>query len=282
MSQELEALERDIRATRSRLAANLAVLTSSESIDQLKSAVKTEAIETTDDLIERAKTSGIDMLRRGLDDLKHKAIQNPAAVAALGAGIGWKFWKNPPVATALLGYGLFSLLRGPDRDPVQNAVRDAGERLEEAAVDAFDAAAETARDVRDRAVNAFEDARQTATSLSDQARDKTASLFGNGKDTAASAQDKAASLTAGERQTATALATETRDTASSLVNEGRETAQDMWARSKKAGQELIDDLSDRSRHIRTDPQSQLMLGIAGVAVAAAVGIAVNRYRAGHD
>jgi hypothetical protein len=76
--------------------------------------------------------------------------------------------------------------------------------------------------------------------------------------------------------------TEARDTASSLASEGRETAQDMWARSKEAGQGLIDELSDRSRHIRTDPQSQLMLGIAGVAVAAAVGIAVNRYRAGHD
>jgi hypothetical protein len=282
MSQELEALERDIRATRSRLAANLSVLTSTQAIDQLKSAVKTEAIETTDDLMERAKTSGIDMLRRGLDELKHKAMQNPAAVAALGAGIGWKFWKNPPVATALLGYGLFSLLRGPDRDPVQNAVRDASERLEGAAVDAFDAAAETARGVRDRAASAFEDARQTATSLSDQARDKAASLLGDAKDTAAFAPDKAASPTAGSRQRATAIMTEARDTASSLASEGRETAQDMWARSKEAGQGLIDELSDRSRHIRTDPQSQLMLGIAGVAVAAAVGIAVNRYRAGHD
>ena len=35
-------------------------------------------------------------------------MENPAAVAAIGAGIGWKLWKNPPVASALVGYGLFS------------------------------------------------------------------------------------------------------------------------------------------------------------------------------
>ena len=43
---------------------------------------------------------------------------------------------------------------------------------------------------------------------------------------------------------------------------------------------LFDDVAERTRHLRTDPQSQILLSIAGVAVAAAVGVAVSRYRSG--
>ena len=126
-------LERDIRTTRARLAANLSVLTSSATLDELKTTVKAEALDASDDLMDRAKTSGLTMMCAGLDDLKDKAMENPVAVAAIGAGIGWKLWKNPPVASALVGYGLFSLLRGSANDPLQNAVRDARERIEETA-----------------------------------------------------------------------------------------------------------------------------------------------------
>ena len=262
MSGELDSIERDIRATRARLAANLSVLTSGATLDELKTTIKSEALDASDDLMDRAKTSGMDMVRRGIDDLKDKAMENPVAVAAIGAGIGWKLWKNPPIASALVGYGLFSLMRGSAADPLQNALRDANERLGEAASAIRQTASQTAHDIRDSAV-----------SMADQAQNKVSALMGD-------AQDKASTMTAGIRDTAVAFADETRLTASSLSRQAKAMGNDIFAETQASGRALLDDVSDRARHLRSDPQSQVLLSIAGVAVAAAVGVAINRYRSG--
>jgi cell division septum initiation protein DivIVA len=260
MSDELDGLERDIRATRARLAANISVLTSSATLDDLTSTVKSEALGMSDDLMDRARTSGMEMLRRGIDDLKDKAMENPVAVAAIGAGIGWKLWKNPPIASALVGYGLFSLLRGSAEDPVQNAVRDAGERL-----------GETASAVRRTAMRTTHDLRDKAVSIADQAQSKASSLLGD-------VQDKAAAITGGVRDKTAAMAGEASSALSSMSDETTEFGREMWATSQRAGHDLLDEVAERARALRTDPQSQILLSIAGVAVAAAVGVAVSRYR----
>jgi F0F1-type ATP synthase membrane subunit b/b' len=261
MSEQLDSLERDIRATRARLAANLSVLTSGTTLDELTATIKTEALEATDDLMDRAKTSGLSMMRRGFDDLKDKAMENPVAVAAIGAGIGWKLWMNPPVASALVGYGLFSLLRGSANDPLQNAARDAGERI-----------GETATSVRRMAVQTTHDLRDKAVSMADSAQHHASALLGN-------AHDKASSMTADARDTAAVIADEARLTVSSLSADTQEFGKDMWSQSQRTGQAMLDEVADRARHLRGDPQSQILLSIAGVAVAAAVGVAVSRYRA---
>ncbi len=54
---------------------------------------------------------------------------------------------------------------------------------------------------------------------------------------------------------------------------------DMLARPQRSGQALLDDVVDGARSVRGDAQSQVLLSLAGVAVAAAVGVAVSRYRA---
>ncbi len=201
MSEDLDRLERDIRATRARLASNLSVLTSGETFDELKTTVKAEALDAGDDLMDRAKESGLTMVRNVLDDLKDRAIQNPAAVAAIGAGIGWKLWKNPPIASALVGYGLFSLLRGSENDPVQNVVRDARDRIEDTASAAIKTARAKAHDIRDQAVD-----------LAGDVQSKASSMIGN-------AQERAAAATDEMRETASALAGEARSTASRLAEE---------------------------------------------------------------
>jgi hypothetical protein len=271
MSEDLDAIERDIRTTRARLAANLSVLTSPITIDELKATVKAEALEASDDLMDRAKVSGMSMLRKGLDDLKDKAMENPAAVAAIGAGIGWKLWKNPPVASALVGYGLFSLFRGSANDPVQNAVREARGRIEETTSAVFQTATETAHDIRDKTV-----------AIADDVQRKASAMLGD-------VQDRASAATMEVRETASALAGEASSTVSRLAGEAeamgrdaKEIGQDAWARSQQSGRLLYDDMAERTRHLRTDPQSQILLSIAGVAVAAAVGVAVSRYRSGPD
>jgi hypothetical protein len=267
MSDDLDSIERDIRTTRARLAANLSVLTSDTTLDELKSTVKAEALGVSDDLMDRAKTSGLSMLRKGLDDLKDKAMENPAAVAAIGAGIGWKLWKNPPVASALVGYGLFSLLRGSDNDPLQNAVRDVRDRIEDTTHAAVKSARESVHDLRDKTA-----------SIAEGVQRKASTLLGE-------VQDKAAAGTGELRHNVSALAGEARGTASRLTadaeamgQDAKEFGQDLWARSQRSGQVLFDDVADRARQLRADPQSQILLSIAGVAVAAAVGVAVSRYR----
>jgi gas vesicle protein len=261
MSEDLDRLERDIRATRARLAGNLSVLTSGETFDELKTTVKAEALDAGDDLMDRAKESGLSMMRNVLDDLKDKAIQNPAAVAAIGAGIGWKLWKNPPVASALVGYGLFSLLRGSDNDPVQNAVRDARDRIEDAASAAAKTARATAHDVRDKAAEIASDVQSRASALIGNATDDM-------RATASSLADEAHSTAA--RLT---------DEAQAMGRDAKELGRDMLARSQRSGRALLDDVADGARSLRGDAQSQVLLSLAGVAVAAAVGVAVSRYRA---
>ncbi len=268
MSEDLDRLERDIRATRARLAGNLSVLTSGETFDELKTTVKAEARDAGDDLMDRAKESGLSMMRNVLDDLKDKAIQNPAAVAAIGAGIGWKLWKNPPVASALVGYGLFSLLRGSDNDPVQNAVRDARDRIEDAASAAAKTARATAHDVRDKAAEIASDVQSRASSLIGNAQHRASAAADDIHATASSLADEAHSTAA--RLT---------DEAQAMGRDAKELGRDMLARSQRSGRALLDDVADGARSLRGDAQSQVLLSLAGVAVAAAVGVAVSRYRA---
>jgi len=46
-----------------------------------------------------------------VEDMKAKASENPAATLAISAGLAWRLLRHPPIATALIGAGLFSLLR---------------------------------------------------------------------------------------------------------------------------------------------------------------------------
>jgi hypothetical protein len=41
-----------------------------------------------------------------LADLKARAAANPLALAAVAAGVGWRLFHRPPIATALVGLGL--------------------------------------------------------------------------------------------------------------------------------------------------------------------------------
>jgi hypothetical protein len=96
------------------------------------------------------------------DFLRRRAQDNPAAFAAIGAGLLWRLWKRPPVATLLVGAGLTSLLAGRGEEgrapaegllgAVQEANRVAhalGGRAAELAERARHAAAETLTHARD-------------------------------------------------------------------------------------------------------------------------------------
>ena len=99
-------LEHDVEEARERLLSHLSVLSSPVAYSEFKEDLKDEARFT---------------LRGILDDVKRRAAANPAATLAIGAGLAWRFIREPPISTALIGAGLYSLWR---TTPVATQGRD--------------------------------------------------------------------------------------------------------------------------------------------------------------
>ena len=112
-----------------------------------------------------------------LRELKERAAANPLAAAAIGAGLAWRFIHRPPIATLLIGAGLFGLLRTPapqrsgepymglrDEDP---AWRRAGNG--DLAQRATDMASAVTDKVKDWSAGAQDTARTAATQIADKA-----------------------------------------------------------------------------------------------------------------
>ena len=97
-----------------------------ERAEQYKSEFLSRAEEYKNEALERAETYKDEALQRGRDaaretlhnlaeDLKTRALKNPVAVALIGAGVGWRLYKHPPVTTLLVGAGAALLMRTPGR-----------------------------------------------------------------------------------------------------------------------------------------------------------------------
>ena len=211
MVDEMRKLEREIEITRARLKANIGAIGSEYTMDNLKATIKAEVVDVKDSALEFAKTSGVQMAREGFETLKQKAAANPAAALMIGAGLGWKLWKNPPIAAALAGVGLFSLFSSRENDPLRSAA---------------DFVRETAEDT----------AAATMETVSNSAH---------------TLQDKVA-----------AIADATKDQ-----------AQEVYRSTVRATDIRASDFS-----VSDDAQRQVLLSVAGAAVAAAVGIAVHRFQ----
>ncbi len=109
----LDKLERDVAHARGRFADDLARLRSPDNLARFKDDLWAEARETRDDLVDKAKEAAQDGAQRMLAQLKERAAANPLATAAIGAGLAWRLIHRPPIATLLIGAGLFGLLRTP-------------------------------------------------------------------------------------------------------------------------------------------------------------------------
>jgi gas vesicle protein len=186
---ELNALEREVELTRARFANDLARLRSPHNIAEFKEDLWAHARETKDGIVA---------------DLKARAAANPAAVAALTAGVAWRLFHRPPVATLLVGLGLVGLLRTSpsqadyataedffDRDhwasrasafadAAKQKVQDWSAEAGEATREAKTQMAETAASVAERSSDALRDA-------GDAVRDRVTRLA----DDAASVSDRA-------------------------------------------------------------------------------------------
>ena len=108
----LDDLERDVARARVRLSGNLARLRDPRMISHAKADLMAQADDYRHRLVESVGGAANARAQNLGDLLRQRAQENPAALAAIGAGVLWRLWKRPPVATLLVGAGLASLLAG--------------------------------------------------------------------------------------------------------------------------------------------------------------------------
>jgi hypothetical protein len=184
---ELNAIERDVELTRARFANDLARLRSPHNLAEFKEDLWAQARHTRDGV---------------LADLKARAAANPLAVAALAAGVAWRLFQRPPIATLLVGLGLVGLLRtspspsdyakaedvfDPGRwparasalaDSAKRKVEEWGAQASEAARDAKAHVAEAAASMAERASDALHHAGDTARDRVTRLTDDAVSVSG--------------------------------------------------------------------------------------------------------
>jgi hypothetical protein len=276
----LQELERDVEAARARLAGDLATLRSPSTFSEFTADLKAEALGTKDALVDKAKSSVQSSIQGVIDDLKGKALANPAAVLAIGAGLAWRLIKRPPVASVLVGAGLYSLLRTPPDAPESPYVTRASEMagtLREQATHYGERAGELAATARERLHDVSATAQDTAADLRERAASAAQTLSESGRSAGAMAGariDEARDAASAVADRANRALHDARDAAGGMAHEAGRVTSDLAAR---AGATLNDASSSVQRSLRDDDtRNTLLLGAAGLAVAAALGIAMQR------
>jgi gas vesicle protein len=243
----IRRLELEVEAARAKLATDLSRLRSPAAYADLRTSLKQEAQEAKDLIVDQAKSTTQSALQDMVDDLKAKAAANPAATLAIGAGIAWRAFRHPPIATALIGAGLFSLLRTPPARVSGNGTADyfshAKERLKDQATD-------LAAEVKDQAAVIAGDVKDHAFAMAEAVKEQSAQLAGASKE---KVRQWSADVEGAVRDVP--------DQAASLAHQ-----------ASRATQSLFDQ----------DTRDSLLLGTASLAVLAALGVAYQRRNAEFD
>jgi gas vesicle protein len=243
----IRRLELEVETARAKLATDLSMLRSPAVYADFRVSLKRDAEEVKDLIVDQAKSTTQSTLQGMVDDLKAKAAANPAATLAIGAGIAWRAIHHPPIATALIGAGLFSLLRTPAARVSGNGnasyFSQAKERLTEQATDLAgevkDQAAVIASDVKDHAFAMAEAVKEQSTAIAGASKEKVRQWSADVEEAVRDVPDRAASLA---------------------------------HQASRATQSLFDQ----------DTRDRFLLGTAGLAVMAALGVAYQRRNAEFD
>ena len=124
--QSLSALEAEVEAARARLSDSLQNLTRPSISEAVKHDIRAYAGTVKDEVVEKISTTRQQLVssareaaqRRAnklSDALRERAGANPLALMLIGAGLGWRLYHRPPVATLLMGAGAASLLMNSSR-----------------------------------------------------------------------------------------------------------------------------------------------------------------------
>jgi hypothetical protein len=239
---EVERLEQEAEEARARLIGGLAKLRSNDQFSQVKQRVTSDLVQGKGGLLGQAKSAARHQADSVMDEIKARIAANPGAALAIAAGLGWRLYRHPPIATMLVGAGLMALMR---TDPQHRAV-------------GADAAA--------RAMNLAGSARhrvQEWRGASEQADGGSESTGERIRDMAETTKERVSALSEMARERAVEWKAEAGRSASRRLRQAA-IAADRWT---AGGQRAIGSIGDRDRYL---------LGAAALALAAAVGIAAQR------
>jgi hypothetical protein len=300
----LHQLERDVEAARAKLAGDLSTLRSPATYSEFSSELKYEALDMKDALVDKAKSSVQSTIHTFVEDLKARAAANPAAALAIGAGIAWRLIQRPPIATALIGAGLYSLFR---TTPTHGNARTTDEYLAQAKDRLAEQASALAETVKDSASAIGEAAAEKATEIATGVKERALAM-------GEAATEKATELAAGVKQSALSMGEAAQEKATELTGAARSQAQHWSEEVRSPIRQAAGNASSRlggdasrtleamrresmmperasfrataisdewMRPIQETAESQeardkFLLGAAGVAVVAALGIAYQR------
>ena len=260
----LHVREREVEAARAKLAADLKVLTSPRTFSEFTDNLKADATNLKDDAIANVKSSAESAIQGLLEDVKARAAANPAAVLAIGAGIAWRLIRHPPVATALIGAGLYGLFRttpsaqtNSNESFLSQATERLGEQVTDFASATKDQAVELGETIADKASELTSSVSESASALSQAAADKITETTTAATDRAKQWSESAKTSLGELAQDAKAAVVGPPSSRTSHSSNGRES----WSPSLQPAAPSGD---------------TLLLGIAGAAVAAAMGFALQR------
>jgi hypothetical protein len=224
VTENLSKLEVEVEEARDKLARDLTLLRSPQTYREFTSGLKSDTQSVA---------------QRVLADVKARAAANPTAALAIGAGIAWRLFKHPPIATALIGAGVLSLwrtssVRVEKEDYLTTAQQRLGEQVSEAAETVKDYAAETVTSAQEKASDYAQAARQKIQGLAASAAEEAAKRIEHAREAAKHIPDQAV---------------------------------DAAQRARSQFDRAINDEGVRD---------QVLLGVAGLAVVAALGVAYQR------
>jgi hypothetical protein len=213
---------------------------------QLKEELWAEADEAKSAVVEKASSS----IHRVVAGLKEKAAANPLAAAAIGAGVAWRLVHRPPIASLLVGAGLYSLLRTtPSHDGSGSGIPPQARAL--------------SGEVRERLVKLSESTRRKMAHAADQASTTAQRASSAAQDAAQSARETVGSLA----QDVSAAADHAIAATQERVAQLRESASAAGRETSRLLHEAIPGEQARDG---------VLLGAAALAVATALGIAWQR------
>src|SRR6202048_5535112 len=93
----LNQLEREVEASRTKLASDLSTLRSPATAAEFTETLKQEAFDAKDQLLDKAKAKAQSSIESLIEDVKARADANPAAALAIGGGVGWWLIRHPPI-----------------------------------------------------------------------------------------------------------------------------------------------------------------------------------------
>jgi hypothetical protein len=283
MQDTLRQCESEVEQARARLGADLAVLRSPRTFAAFTEDLKQDALETKDELVDQAKQAVQSRANDVVEELKAKAAANPTAALMIGAGLGWYLLRHPPITTALVGFGLFSLLRTPAVAKPQASVRDhlreGGSRLKEQVSDFATQAGEQASHL---AAEAGAKVAETSSEWLAAAKDKSGELVESAKDSITRLSHDARDQVAAGSST---VKSQVKAQVDSLITKAGAMSSDLSERARAGSEQAAAGASRRfdetvatARSTLTDPtaRDRVLLGVAGLAVAAALGMACQR------